>query len=439
MQKVKSPVYYVKELLALALPIVMGNFGFVFIGAGDVYVAAKYSTEVLAATSVGNSVINIIFMFGIGLLVSVSPILSNLRGSRQSAKKYFLPTIKFSMVSAFLTTLVIVAAAFLFQYIGLEKNLVPLVQKYTLIMALSTFGGYLFAAVREFLQAFEIVFIPNLITIFSIFLNIVLCFIFAFGWGIIPSFGIVGLAIASVITRSLMGLALLLYYMLNFGIRKYKDRNYYMSIIKIGLPISMAIIVEFFAFNLVTLVMATKSGIYAAAQNVIITIVNIAFMVPLSLSNAMAVKIGYANGKGSINEMRRFSLWGVLLSVVFMTLCGLILILFPEFLVRIFTDDIAVIVIAVPILTLLCIFEIFDGLQVALTGIFRGIKQTNITLIANFISYILIGLSLGFFFAFKMKFNLYGFWIGLLIASCSLCVILASIIAVEFKKMSKTK
>jgi MATE family multidrug resistance protein len=439
MQKIKSPIYYIKELLTLALPITMGNFGFVFIGAGDVYVAAKYSTEVLAATSIANSVVSVIFIFGIGLLVSVSPILSNLRGSNKSAKKYFWPTIKFSMLSAFLTTLVIIGAAFLFEHIGIESNLVPLVRNYTLIISLSTFGGYLFAGLREFLQAFEIVVAPNLITIFSIFLNIVLNFIFAFGWGPIPSLGIVGLAIASVLTRCFMGIALLIYYAAKYVIRRYEDKCYYRNIIKVGLPISIAIIVEFFAFNFVTLIMATKSGVYAAVQNIVITLVNIAFMVPLSLSNAMAVKIGYANGRKNFGEMRKFSLWGAFLSVIFMAFCGLIFALFPEFLVGIFTKDMSVVAIAVPIFALLCVFEIFDGLQVALAGIFRGIKETDIPLIGNFIGYIIIGLSVGFFFAYRMKLDLYGFWIGLLVGSASLCAILTVIILIKFRRMRNTK
>lgn len=92
--------YYAKELLNIALPIIMGNLGFILIGAGDVLIAAKHSTDTLAAISIANAIISVILTFGIGLIASVSPILSNIRGERKSAKKYFFPTIRFSMILA---------------------------------------------------------------------------------------------------------------------------------------------------------------------------------------------------------------------------------------------------------------------------------------------------------------------------------------------------
>ena len=71
--------HYAKELLNIALPIIMGNLGFILIGAGDVLIAGRHSTDTLAAISIATAVINVIFIFGIGLLGSVSPILSNKR------------------------------------------------------------------------------------------------------------------------------------------------------------------------------------------------------------------------------------------------------------------------------------------------------------------------------------------------------------------------
>ena len=60
----KSFKTYVKELIQLALPIIMGHIGFTFIMAGDVFVAGKYSTDVLAAVSISGAVTSLVFMFG---------------------------------------------------------------------------------------------------------------------------------------------------------------------------------------------------------------------------------------------------------------------------------------------------------------------------------------------------------------------------------------
>ena len=163
--------YYAKELLNIAFPIIMGNLGFILIGAGDVLVAGHHSTDTLAAISIATAITNCIQTFGIGLIASVSPLLSNFRGEKKSAKKYFFPTIRFSMLLAFIVMFAVLAVIPLIDYLKFEPRLVPMIKEYVFVTAFATFGGYLHAALKEFLQAFEIVLFPNLVTVFSVFLN----------------------------------------------------------------------------------------------------------------------------------------------------------------------------------------------------------------------------------------------------------------------------
>ena len=61
----KSYKQYAYELIRLAWPIIMGQIGFTFIMAGDVFVAGKYSTDVLSAVSISGAITSIIFMLRI--------------------------------------------------------------------------------------------------------------------------------------------------------------------------------------------------------------------------------------------------------------------------------------------------------------------------------------------------------------------------------------
>ena len=178
--------HYAKELLNIALPIIMGNLGFILIGAGDVLIAGRHSTDTLAAISIATAITNCIQTFGIGLIASVSPLLSNYRGERKSAKKYFYPTIRFSMLLGLIIMFAVLASIPLIDLLNFEEKLVPMIKDYMFITAFATFGGYLHAALKEFLQAFEIVLVPNLVTVFSVFLNVALNIILVFGLGPIP-------------------------------------------------------------------------------------------------------------------------------------------------------------------------------------------------------------------------------------------------------------
>uniref|UniRef100_UPI004025C6C7 MATE family efflux transporter n=1 Tax=Candidatus Stercorousia sp. TaxID=3048886 RepID=UPI004025C6C7 len=431
--------YYAKELLNIALPIIMGNLGFILIGAGDVLIAGHHSTDTLAAISIATAITNCIQTFGIGLIASVSPLLSNFRGERKSAKKYFFPTIRFSMFLSVLVMFAVLASIPLIDYLHFEAKLVPMIKQYMFVTAFATFGGYLHAALKEFLQAFEIVLFPNLVTVFSVFLNIALNVILVFGFGPIPSLGVLGLAVASFIVRYFMGFALLIYCFSVMNFNNYKDFDYYKSLIKIGIPISCAIMVEFIAFNSIAIIMGRVSGVYAAAQNLVCTLTTVSFMVPLAISNAIAVKVGFANGAGNIKDLKRYSFVGVVMSVGFMLCSAFVFATFPQFLVKLFTQDNNLIKISIPVLYILSVFQVFDGLQVALSGIFKGMKRTGVVLISNFVAYWLISLPLGYTLAFHFHLNLRGFWYGLASAAIILCAMMSVMLLKSIKKMETVK
>ena len=128
--------YYAKELLNIALPIIMGNLGFILIGAGDVLVAGHHSTDTLAAISIATAITNCIQTFGVGLISSVSPLLSNFRGEKKSAKKYFYPTIRFAMLLAFIIMLAVLAFIPVIDYLHFAPKLVPMIRNTCLLQHL---------------------------------------------------------------------------------------------------------------------------------------------------------------------------------------------------------------------------------------------------------------------------------------------------------------
>lgn len=417
----KSYFDYAKELIKLALPIIMGHIGFTFIMAGDVLVAGRYSTDVLAAVSISGSVTSLVYMFGLGLIIAVSPVLSNRLGAGKSAKKFFYPTLKIAMLISVLTMLLTWMCIPLMEHLGFEDKLLPYIRIYTFIFGFSAIGGYLYAGLKEFLQAYEIVFFPNFIAIIAIFLNIILNVFFVFGCNL----GVVGLAIASVFVRSFMGLILLMFCFKHFKLKNIKlPIKYVKVLINVGIPISIAVTLEMLTFNSMAVLMGRVDGVYAAAQNILNVLTSASFMIPLSISNAIAIKVGYANGARNLTNIIKYGISGVVISVGFMAVCGILFATFPYFWAEIFTTDKNLINIIVPIMFIIGCFECFDGYQASLGGILKGLKRTQMVSAANLIGYILIGMSLGCFFAFKLKMNLYGFWLGIAISSVFVGLIL---------------
>ena len=432
---IKNFKIYTKDLLQIAFPIILGNLGFIMIGVGDVIIAGKHSTDTLAAISLATAIINCITIMGIGILGSISPVLSNYRGANKEPEKYFYPSLKFTFVLSILISLIIAGFIPFIDKFGFESHLNPLIKDYFFVTAFSVFGGYLHYMSKEFLQSFEIVLFPNILTIFCIFLNLGLNIIFTFGFGIIPEMGAKGLAIASLLVRYFMGITLFLYCFKKIKIKYHKDKNYYKDMLKVGIPSSLAIMIEFVAFNSITVIMGRVSGVYAAAQNIICTITSIAFMVPLAIGNAAGVKVGFANGAKKFKSLKQYADIALVLSASFMAFSAVIVATAPGVVTSLFTNDKELINVCVPIIYMLCFFQVFDGLQAAFAGIFRGLKRTEIIMLGNFISFWLIALPLGCILALHFKLNLLGFWCALIVAAIILCLIMYCNLLKEYRKM----
>lgn len=432
---IKNFKIYTKDLLQIAFPIILGNLGFIMIGVGDVIIAGKHSTDTLAAISLATAIINCITIMGIGILGSISPVLSNYRGANKEPEKYFYPSLKFTFVLSILISFIIAGFIPFIDKFGFESHLNPLIKDYFFVTTFSVFGGYLHYMSKEFLQSFEIVLFPNILTIFCIFLNLGLNIIFTFGFGIIPEMGAKGLAIASLLVRYFMGITLFLYCFKKIKIKYHKDKNYYKDMLKVGIPSSLAIMIEFVAFNSITVIMGRVSGIYAAAQNIICTITSIAFMVPLAIGNAAGVKVGFANGAKKFKSLKQYADIALVLSASFMAFSAVIVATAPGVVTSLFTNDKELINVCVPIIYMLCFFQVFDGLQAAFAGIFRGLKRTEIIMLGNFISFWLIALPLGCILALHFKLNLLGFWCALIVAAIILCLIMYCNLLKEYRKM----
>ena len=419
-----SRFYCIKDIFKIALPIIFGNLGFILIGVGDVIIAGRHSTDTLAAVSLANAFIHCFTILGIGILGTISPILSNYRGAGKKLSVYFYPSIKFAFILSLIISIALALFIPIIDKIGFEYNLSLLIKDYFFISIFSVLGGYIHFMAKEFLQAHEIVVFPNMLTIFCVFLNAGLNILFAFGYGFIPEMGARGLAIASLITRYFMGIVLVIYCYKKLKIDKGKVSGYYKDLIKVGLPSSFAIMTEFAAINIIAIIMGRISGVYAAAHNILCTLTSVTFMIPLAISNAISVKVGFYNGAKIWKTLKKYAYTGLKMSTSFMGCSAIIIGIFSNSILRLFTNDNDLINVCAPIICLLCCYQIFDGLQVTLSGIFRGLKNTKVVFYTNLFAYWMISFPLGCLLGLKFKLNLLGFWYAVVISSILLCTIL---------------
>ena len=425
---------YAKQLIELSIPIILGNLGNMLINIGDVIVAGRHSTTTLAAISVASAIFMTFFIAGVGFMASISPVVSNLRGMRIPSKNLFRVTTVYSLLIGFIFFVLIRLIIFAVPYMGLAENLSYYVVEYLEISSWGTFAGLLFVAFKEFLQAYEIVIFPNIIVIAAIFLNVFLNIVFVFGYMGFPELGVKGLAIASLIVRWLMTFVLFIYCIPFFRGKAQKYKSYIKDLVKTGWPISLAMFFEFLGFNITAVLVGKFSSLYAACHNVIVTMTGATYMIPLSISNAAAIKVGFANGEKNLQNIKKYTLTGYILIIGYMLTNMVLYGVFPKPLLKIFTKDPLVVQTCLPVFSIVLCFLLFDGMQCACSGALKGLKETKPIMWTMAFAYPLVSIPIGCFLAFRYNIVLNGFWIGL---ACGIFV--ASIIsnAILFRKIKK--
>ena len=416
----------IKSLLYFASPIILGQLAQMLIGAGDVFVAARHGANTVASISIANAIITIIFVGGFGMLLSISPVLSKMRGEKADINRFLNFTLIYSAILAFIVMLVCMSIIWAIPYMGFEKTLVANIQEYIYICSFSFLGAYIYNTLKEFLQSYEKVLFANIIAVLAIFLNLLIGWVLVFGFAFIPSIGVKGLAISTVIVRSLMGLALVAYCHKFFTKEFYFDKQYLKRLVNIGYPMSLSLLLELSAFSTITLLSGKIGTIQVAANSIVFTFVSLTFMIPLAISDALGVRMGYAYGARNYHIMKDNLIAALSLSLFVMSIFALIFLIFPQSLMSIFSADKKVIFTGTGLLFIAALFQIFDGVQITLSGALRGLGSTKPISFTMLFSYWFIGLPIGIYLAFAKKLEIYGLWIGLAIA-LFVCVLIFSL------------
>lgn len=424
----------IKSLVILSLPIIIGQIGQMLIGAGDVLIASKFSTESVASIGVANGVINPIFLFGIGLMMGISPCLAMVRGKGENTRDSLFTIIVYSGVCGVILSFITIWINQFVPGMGFKAELIPSIQKYISIVAWSFPFAIIFQGIKEYLQSYEDVFFANSLSIIAVIFNLLANYALVFGVGEFSGYGEVGLAIASFATRLFQFLIIVAYVAKKEQWHRYSHKLS-MKIFKFSLPIAFMFFLEVLAFCTVTMLSGNISITAAASNNIIMTIASIVFMVPLSVSSAVAVKIGHSYGQQDEKQIRLFSKAAVITISGFILFSCSSLLIFPHQIMNFITQDSDVINLGIKLLFIVAIFQISDSLQVVLTGILRGLHQTKTSSIMVFIGYWVLGIPIGYYLAYYDNKGAEGLWIGLALSLTFVAIFMAIMTSLTLKKL----
>lgn len=416
-----------RHLFRLAVPVIISQVGTMTMGIVDSIIVGRFSSTELAGVATGNSIFWAIVMIGLGLLHGMDPIVSEAHGSgqKQNADRCLGAALRLGFWFSLIFTPIILLVADNLWIIGATPDVDRAARPFLSTLAFSLWPLMIYGAIQRYWQGFEIALPFTLTIIAANFVNWLGNYAFVPGNFGIPAMGAWGAAIATAVCRLFclaVAVGLTLYFLGKtrpnarahlWNLIRQPDRDMDQRLFRLGVPASLQVLLEVFAFSFTTIMITRLGAEILATHHIVLNIASFAWMFPLGLSSAIAVRVGFHRGRGHPAEALKAGWLGIFFAFCIMATSALILYVFPSELLGLFTKDPKVIALGTGLIFLCVLFQVFDGVQVASAGALRGYGDTKTALINNLISHYGIGLPVGFTLCFYFEKGLTGLWIGL--------------------------
>ncbi|MGE6610436.1 MATE family efflux transporter [Peribacillus sp. NPDC076916] len=441
----------IRLLFYILIPILITQISMYAMTFFDVMMSGQYSTQDVAGVSIGSSLWTPVYTGLSGILIALTPVVSQLVGSRKS-KSVSYSVMQAIYLAVTLALIILVIGAFslnpVLSAMDLEDGVHMVAHDYLIALSLGILPLFVYNALRAFIDALGQTRISMIITLCALPVNVLFNYLLIYGKFGFPELGGVGSGYATSITYWLIALvAIIVVIKINpfstydvfseFFRVSWKE---WKALLLIGVPIGLAIFFETSIFSAVTLLMSKYDTVTIASHQIAMNFASLLYMIPLSISMALTIVIGFEIGAARYKDAKEYSWIGISMALTMSLVLSTILFLFREPVAALYTKDHEVMMLTSHFLIYAIFFQISDALQAPIQGILRGYKDVNVTFAMSLVSYWILGLPIGYIFAKYTDMGAFGYWIGLIsglaLGAIGLAARLRFIQQVKYKKMT---
>ena len=421
---------FIQKTLSLAYPVIIGQLGLIMMGVVDSIMVGELGAVPLAAASLSNSLIFIVLIIAIGNAIAVTPLVAILVGAKRldECGVYFRQSLLVNLVMGALVFLIILVGVNYLHLLGQSLQVQLKAKSYMIIIGFSIFPLMIFQTYKQFIEGLSIMRPAMIITLAANLINVFANWVLIFGNLGFPRLELDGAGWATFISRLFMAVSLMIFVMRNKRFRIYDVTFHFRSInfpvikriLSVGLPSGFQYFFEVGAFSFAVIMIGWIGANELAAHQIAISLASVSFMGVLGISQAGGILVGNAVGEQNVQLVRKSGFTAIVLGMMWMSVSGIIFILFRNYLPYIYIRDEAVIQIASQLLIIAALFQLSDGIQAVGIGILRGLTDVKGPTVITFVAYWIISLPIGYLLGFQFGYGVIGVWIGLLIGlTCS--------------------
>ena len=335
-------------MLKIAIPVVMAELGWMTMGVVDTVMVGGLGPEAISAAGVGNSMHIAFAIFGMSVMLGLDTLVSHAYGARdiRDCHRWFFDGLTLAGLMAVPIMTLLVLVWFAIPVLHFHDAVRPLLESYFGVLLLSTPFLLAYAVCRRYLQAMHAVTPIMFALVTANLINAAANWVFIYGHFGFPAMGVAGSAWATVSARAYM-LAVLVVAVWWIDRKRTReagiedqhglwhvDRAFNPArlrrLLALGLPAASQVGAEVGVFALATALSGMLDPISSAAHQIALNMAGVAFMVPLGIGSAGAVRVGHAVGARDPERAAAAGWTAILLGTGFMILAASTFVLVPR-------------------------------------------------------------------------------------------------------------
>lgn len=430
MDKTLQNKHYYREILAIGIPVIIGQLGTIVLGFADTLMIGHHSTQELAAAGLVNNLFTLVLLTYLGFSYGLTPVVGRLYGmghKEEIGQKVKNSLVVNIMVGALLMG-VMTVVYFNLHRMGQPEELMVLIRPYFLVNLVSIPFVGVFNTLKQFFDGITHTRVPMWIMIGSNGVNILLNWLLIYGVGCFPEWGLTGAGVATLASR--VGMAVAVSAIVLLG-RKNSVYDLHLSACKLcrtdmaelgrlGWPVALQLGMESAAFSFSCVMVGWLGTIALAAHQVAITLSQLFYMILSGLAAALSVRVSLFVGHRDFEAVRANARDGFRLNFAISLMLSVPILLFRHHLGALFNDSVEVQQAVAALIVVMVLYQFGDSLQYSFANALRGIACVKPMVCYAFVAYFVISLPLGYLLGFVFHFGLMGVWfafpVGLTVA-----------------------
>lgn len=403
----------------LGFPIVVAQLGTIVTGFADTIMVGQYGTDELSAAGFTNNIFGLVIYFLLGFSYSTTPVVGAYFGRGRYADA--ARSLKESAVANMSVCAVVVALMTVLYFnlhnLGQPEELLPLIRPYFIVVLASMPFVSAFNSLKQFCDGVGDTKMPMWVMIGGNVVNIIGNYLLIFGKMGCPELGLVGAGVATLASRVLMVVALLVVLLKSKRYEAYLDglrlpftNRGVKHLTRKGMPIGLQMCMEASSFSLCAVMMGWLGSAPLAAHQVMCTVGSLCFMVYYGIGAAVAIRISHFRGQENWAEVRQTANMGLVMTLVTGAVLSTMIFLLRFPLAHLFTTSDEVVAVVVSLIVPMVFYQIGDCIQTVFANSLRAIEDVKMMMFYAFIAYVVVSLPLSYVFGFVLGWGAVGVW-----------------------------